>query len=163
MALKRRNGHRMILQDRTTIQAPASRIFDFFDLMEHNYRHWHPDHGHFEWRGKKGVALGNRFYFEETIAGEQQKKEVEFTEVVPNRLLAFAPTNRFFRLFLPRISFEMEETSSGTLFTAQVVVRMGPLAQWMHQDELAAVKRHMREEGENLKMIMEADVARKVA
>ncbi len=153
----------MLLEDSILIRAPASQIFDFFEVMEHNYRGWHPDHIRFEWRGKKGVAVGNRFYFEETIAGELQKKEVAFTEVEPNRLLAFAPTNRFFRLFLPRISFAMAETEDGTLFTAQIIVRMGPLAQWMHRKELEAVKKHMREEGENLKTILEEGLSLQAA
>jgi len=124
--------------------------------MESNYTRWHPDHICFEWRKGPGVARGNVFYFEETITGEHQKKEVAFTDVIPDRYLEFAPTNGFFRLFLPRISFEMKQIGSKTELVAQVVIRMGPIAAWFHKQQIALVRQHMCEEGENLKKLVEA-------
>ena len=146
----------MLLEDRIVIAAPASRIFAFFDDMEAHYADWHPDHILFEWRGKKGVAEGNVFYFEERIGGKLMRKQVVFTRVRRDRLMVFAPTSRLLRLFLPRLSFETRETAEGTEFVAQIVVRAGPLAQWANRREFDAVRRHMREEGENLKRLMEA-------
>ncbi|MGI9381816.1 MAG: SRPBCC family protein, partial [Methyloligellaceae bacterium] len=154
---------KMLLEDRILIDAPPSRVFAFFDEMAANYTDWHPDHILFEWRTGRGAATGNVFYFEETIAGELQRKEVVFTEVERDRAMVFAPTNRFFWLFLPRISFQMCETPLGTELIAQVVVRMGPIAAWLHRRELAAVRRHMREECQNLKRMVEAPRSRSCA
>ena len=146
----------MLLEDKILIKAPASKLFAFFEQMDRNYTSWHPQHLCFEWRQGTGLQQGNRFYFEETIAGEHQKKEVVITSVEKNRYFEFAPVNRFFRLFLPKLSFAFAEQMGGTLFTANVVLRMGPAAAWLHRKELELVRTHMREEAENLKRLMEA-------
>ena len=146
----------MILEERTLINATPNKIFEFFDNMEENFTAWHPDHIVFQWVKGRGVAIGNVFYFEEIIAGEYQKKSVVFTEVQKNKLITFAPTNDFFRLFLPRISFTMNEAHMGTELIAEVVVRMGPVAKWLHRKQIRLVKQHMSEEGKNVKRILES-------
>ena len=57
---------------------------------------------------------------------------------------------------MPNLSFAFCEQADGTRFTATVALRLGPLAAWLHREELALVRAHMREEGENLKTLMEA-------
>ena len=113
----------MLLEDRISIDAPASRIFAFFDTMDRHYRDWHPDHIRFEWRQGTGVAPGNVSYFEETIAGKRMKKQVVFTLIESNRRIVFAPTNRLFRLVLPEMSFETEPAGHGSEFIARIVLR----------------------------------------
>jgi hypothetical protein len=76
----------------------------------------------------------------------------------PDRLIEFAPTNRFFRLFLPSLSFRFEPEAKATRFVAQIVPRMGPIARRLHRKELALVRQHMRGEGENLKRMIESGV-----
>jgi hypothetical protein len=145
----------VILQDSTLIRASPERVFEFFDRMDENYTRWHPDHILFRWEQGHGVHGGNVFYFEETIAGEHQKKRVFFTRVERGRYMEFAPTSRLFRLFLPRLSFGVEPQGEAVRFTAEIVIRLGPLSTKMHERELAAVRRHMSEEGENLKRLLE--------
>jgi hypothetical protein len=145
----------MILEVRTNINAPASKIFSFFNEMQENYVRWHPDHVLFNWRRGCGVAPGNVFYFEEVVADEHEKKEVVFTEVAKDRYLAFAPTDDVFRLLLPRISFEMNEGTQSTELIAQVVARMGPIAVWVYRRKIRRIIQHMREEGANLKQLVE--------
>ena len=145
----------MILEHDILVGAAPSALFRFFEKMEENYTAWHPDHHHFVWRKGRGCKEGNVFFFDETIAGQRQPKEVVFTKVVPDRSIEFAPTNRFFRLFLPSISFRFEPEGRATRFVAQIVLRMGPLARWLHRKEFEVVHQHMREEGENLKSMVE--------
>jgi len=146
----------MLLQDTTAVAASPERVFAFFEHMDRHYLAWHPDHVRFEWRRGRGVQPGNVFYFEETIAGKLLKKEVRFTRVLPARELHFAPTFWLMRLFLPRMSFLIQPSAQGCTVVAEVVLRMGPVAQWLHRRELAAVRAHMRLEGVNLKKIVEA-------
>ncbi len=147
----------MILHSETLIEASPADVFSFFDNMDKNYVAWHPDHHQFEWRKGRGCEVGNVFFFNETVAGQAQPKEVVFTEVKRDRLIAFAPTNRFFRLFLPRISFQMEPVGPHTNLVATLILRFGPLAQWIKRRELGLVRQHMHEEGENLKRMVEAN------
>ncbi len=147
----------MILEDSTLINASPEAVFRFFDEMETHYLAWHPDHVRFRWERGRGVGLGNVFSFDERIAGKLLKKRVVFTHIVPNQHIEFAPTFWLMRLFLPRMLFRMALEPGGCRFTAEVHLRMGPLAQRAHRKELAAVREHMRVEGENLKRIIEAE------
>jgi uncharacterized protein YndB with AHSA1/START domain len=145
----------MILSQTTLIQAPAERIFSFFDDMEENYTRWHPDHITFRWLQEGRQSVGNRFYFEERIHGHHLKRTMRYTRVEPGRLIEFAPDNALMRLFLRRISFIMEPSDGHCRFTQEVRILIGPIGRRLNRRGLAAVQQHMREEGENLKRIME--------
>lgn len=144
-------------EDSIAIDAPPAAAFAFFENMEDNYRRWHPDHIGFEWRQGRGLAVGNVFYFEETIAGKLQKKTTRITEVVPDRYFAFTMVNPVFRFFLPHLSFGFEPDGDGCIFRAELRLHgIGPLGRRLNRREFDAVERHMAEEGRNLKTLLEA-------
>lgn len=146
----------MILSQTTMIAAPAERIFTFFDRMEINYARWHPDHITFRWLQDGRQAVGNRFYFQERIHGQHVKRTMRYTKVMPNRLIEFVPDNALIRFFLRRVSFIIEPLDGRCRFTQEVQIRIGPIGKRLNRAGFAAVEKHMREEGENLKAIMEA-------
>ncbi len=128
--------------------------------MDKNYLQWHPEHLVFEWRQGNGLVLGNVFYFEEKIGGQLLKKETRFTKIIPNQYIEFKMVNWFFRWFIPKMTFIFEEKENGCLFTAQVFLRgIGPIGKWAHRKEFAAVQKHMKEEGINLKNLIEGNEA----
>lgn len=137
------------------INARPEKLFAFFAGMETNYLRWHEDHVLFRWIDEAELRPGVRFYFEERIAGKLLKKSVVFTQIVAGKLIEFAPTSRLFRFFLPRISFRVSTTPAGFSVTQEIVLRIGPLAARLNRRELEAVRRHMIEEGENLKRLLE--------
>lgn len=149
----------MILQESIKIKAKPKAIFQFFEEMEHNYSRWHLHHVLFRWVSGRGVQEGNVFYFEEYIAGKLLKKRVVFTRVEPCRHIEFAPTFWLLKLFLPRLVFrierDVEQDPDECMFVAQIQLRMGPLAARLNKRELDAVRKHMKEEGENVKRILE--------
>ncbi len=138
------------------IHADPQRFFDFFAGMESNYPRWHPDHVSFRWLDKPALEPGARFYFEERIGGKLLKKSVVFTRVTPGKLIEFAPVSRIFALFLPRISFLLSPGADGFSVTQEIVIRTGPIGAWLNRREFDAVRRHMCEEGESLKRLLEA-------
>jgi hypothetical protein len=145
----------MILKDSIKINAPAQAIFQFFEEMEKHYRDWHPDHVKFQWISNGGLKEGEVSYFEEYIAGQMKKMQTVYTEVVPNQYIEFVPKFWLYKLFLPRMLFRIEQDSDGCWFTAENHIRIGPIGAKMNKKELQAVRQHMKEEGENLKRIME--------
>ena len=146
----------MILSETSPeIRAAPEDVFAFFAGMESNYKRWHPDHVLFRWLDPPTLKEGIRFYFEERIAGKLLKKTVVFTRVEPGSLIEFAPTSRLFRVFLPRISFRISSTDGGFTVTQDIQLRVGPLAAWLNRREFDAVRHHMRQEGENLKRLLE--------
>jgi hypothetical protein len=146
----------MILSETSPmIHAAPQDVFAFFAGMEVNYRRWHPEHVLFRWLDAPAVEQGKRFHFEERIAGKLLKKTVVFTHIEPGSLIEFAPTSRIFRLLLPRISFRITPAGGGLTVTQDIQLRIGPLAAWLNRREFDAVRRHMREEGENLRRMLE--------
>jgi hypothetical protein len=149
----------MRLVSSTLIRTTPETVSLFFANMAENYLRWHPDHVLFRWEGKGGLYAGARFYFEERIAGKLLKKRVRFTRIVPGRLIEFILTNPLFRLVLPSISFEIEPAGDGVRVTQTIQIRTGPIGAWLNRREFDAVRKHMDEEGENLKRILEGEAA----
>lgn len=147
----------MTLEDRTLIKAPPERIFGFFEHMDENYLAWHPDHVAFRWTKGRGLEPGVEFYFEEHIGGKLLKKTVRFSKVAPFRYIEFEPTWWLMRLILPRFSFEIQPQDRASLFIAKIPVRTGPIGAWLNRREFDAVRQHMKEEGQNLKRMMERE------
>lgn len=138
------------------MSASPHEVFHFFETMEDNYERWHPDHIRFQWVEGNGLEPGAEAYFEERIAGTVQERTVRFTAVDPDRYIEFRPTSRLIAIFLPRISFTIDSRPSGCEFTQRIKVRTGPIGARLNRREFDAVRRHMREEGENLKRILQA-------
>lgn len=149
----------MILEETTTIDASPTAIFGFFEDMDANYRRWHPDHEAFRWEEGSTLATGATATFTERIGGHRQEKTVRFTAVEPPRYLEFHPTGRLERLLLPHISFTIEPTADGSATTVRqrLRVRTGPIGAWLNRREFDAVREHMREEGRNLKRLLEPE------
>lgn len=143
----------MVLRDSIEVNAPVARLFEFFEGMtQERYLRWHPDHKLFRWTAGQGIRRGNRFYFEEVIAGKLLKKSVEFTRIEEDRHIEFAPTFLPMRLFMPRLVFRAELTGRGTFcFIAEIHLRVGPIGARLNKREFDAVREHMRIEGINFK------------
>ncbi len=147
----------MILTDTTWIAAAPERVFRFFQAMDENYTRWHPDHLAFHWIDGDGLVEGGRFRMEERIAGKTLRRTMVLTRVQIGRLVEFAPANRFVRLLMPRLRFRMSPEDDGCRLDTEIRVRTGPVGAWLNRREFEAVRRHMMEEGENLKRILEMD------
>ena len=147
----------MRLRDRIRIRTTPERVFGFFEAMHENYLRWHPEHRLFRWEEGQGVRTGVVFYFEEEIGGTLMKKRVHFTRVEPSRHIEFTFTNPLLALIVPRLSFQIAPDGEGVQFTAEIHIRTGPVGAWLNRREFNAVLRHMREEGENLKQLLEGD------
>lgn len=143
----------MVLRDSIDVHAPLATLFEFFDGMSNErYLSWHPDHKLFRWTQGQGIKPGNRFYFEEIIAGKLLRKSVEFTRIEQDRHIEFAPTFWLMRLFLPRLVFRAEVTAPGTFrFIAEIFLRVGPVGARLNRREFDAVREHMHVEGLNFK------------
>jgi hypothetical protein len=66
--------------------------------------------------------------------------------------------SRLFRLFLPRITFRITAEDGECLVEQEIQIRAGPIGRALNRRQLAAVQRHMREEGENMKRMLEGEV-----
>jgi hypothetical protein len=80
--------------------------------------------------------------------------------VVPNREIEFMPLSRLLRIYFPKNTFTIEPKGDTCVFTATGCLRVGRIVKILAKNKLevglASVKKHMKEEGENLKRILES-------
>ena len=147
----------MIITDSIEIKAPPERIFSFFTGLKDDasYQAWHPDHVVMRWIKGEPFHEGSVAYFEEYLHGKIHKGKFVCTKVVPSRLIEYKPPFPL-SVFFPGNRFVIEPTDEGScIFTAAGIMRVGPLGKRLSRSQIEGVKRHMKEEGENLKAILE--------
>jgi hypothetical protein len=98
-------------------------------------------------------------YAEEYIHGKLHKLKFLIKEVVPNRKIEFVPVSRLLRIYFPRNTFSIETRDGSCVFTASCVLRVGRLVKLLARNRLEqgllSMRKHMKEEGENMKRILE--------
>ena len=149
------------LKNSIEIQTTAEKIFDFFIHLEQNYKTWHPDdHIAVRWIKGKPFEEGSIIYYEEYLHGKVHKGKFIITKVVPNREIEFSPLFWLWRIYFPKNTFTIEPKEKTCIFTATVSIRVGWLVKTFAKNKLefgiSCVEKHMKEEGENLKKILES-------
>ena len=151
----------IVLTDSIEISTIPEKIFGFFLQIvdDASYQAWHPDHVAFRLIRGEPCRQGSVVCAEEYIHGKLHKLKFLIKEVVPNRKIEFVPASRLLRIYFPRNTFLIETRDGSCVFTASCVVRVGPLVKLLARNRLeqglSSVRKHMKEEGENLKRILE--------
>jgi hypothetical protein len=154
----------VFLTDSIEIRTTPEKIFEFFHSLvdDASYRAWHP-HDHVTMRWTKGSPWqeGSVAYAEEYLGGKLYKLNSVVTKVAPNREIEYVPVSRFMRRYAPKNTFSIEPKDTSCVFTATVHIRVPLLLRLLAKKSvergLASVRKHMKEEGENLKKILEAE------
>ena len=150
----------LVLKDSIEINTTPERIWEFFTDLEKNYTMWHPE-DHILFRSTKGKPLekGSTFYAEQYVMGKVQKYKGTFTEIIPGRKIVFKfswPVS----VITPKIEWLIEPKSSSSVFTAVTYMRLGMLYKKIFKkgmkNLIEAHDKHVKKEGENLKMILES-------
>ena len=152
---------RLVLKDSIEIEATPEEIWDFFANLERNYKAWHPeDHVSFKWIKGRPMESGSTWYAEEILGGGSRRLKGKGTigEVIANRKIVFKfpfPMS----IVSPGFEWHIEPKGTGSVFTAVSYVRCCEFFRLIarsHVDaNIEAGKKHVREEGENLKKLLE--------
>jgi hypothetical protein len=152
----------IVLTDSIEIRTAPEKIFGFFLQIvdDASYQAWHPeDHVAFRWIRGEPWQQGSVAYAEEYIHGKLHKFKFLIKEVVPNRKIELVPLSRLLRIYFPRNTLLIEPRDGSCVFTASGVLRVGRLAKLLARNKLekglSSVRKHMQEEGENLKRLLE--------
>lgn len=148
-----------VLTDKIEIRSSPEEIWNFFINLEKNYVVWHPiDHKKFIWTGK-AMEQGTKWYAEEIVHGHLFKLKGKVGEVIPYRKIVFKYSFPI-SLVSPKFEWIIDPVDSGSVFTAISYLNAGDLFLKLAKKEmdwkLEATKKHTKEEGENLKKILEA-------
>ena len=152
----------IVLTDSIEIHTTPEKVFGFFLRIvdDASYRAWHPeDHVAFRWIKGKPWQEGSMAYAEEYIHGKLHKFKFLIKKVVANRQIELVPLSRFLRIYFPRNALLIEPRDGSCVFTASGVLRVGRVAKLLAKSKLEqgllSVSKHVKEEGENLKRILE--------
>ena len=149
---------RLELSHSIEIKTTHEKIWNFLRNPD-NYTTWHPkDHIKMMWTEGKPFELGSKFYSEQLVFGKVQKYNGQIIELIPNRKVVF----RFkfpVSLISPKIEWHTETKGENTVFTAISYIRAGHLYKKLFKKGMKNLitehNRHVGEEGENLKKILE--------
>ena len=154
----------VILKHSIEIRTTPEKIFEFLSSLvdDKSYRSWHSDdHVALRWLKGSPWQEGSVIYAEEYIDGELHKLTFIVTKVVSNREIEYVPVSRFRRRYTPKYTFSVEPKDASCVFTATVHARIPLLLRLIAKKRvergLSSVQKHMKEEGENLKRILEVD------
>ena len=145
------------LRDQIEINTTPKEVFKglmkVFSSQEH-FKRWHEDHVKCLWLKGEPFEIGSILYVEEYLHGKLHKMKFLGTQFDPPRKIEYSllfPMS----LICPKGSFIIEEEEGKSIFTATLSFRFGWLFSLFAEGRIGAIKNHMREEGENLKKLLE--------
>lgn len=145
------------LIDSIEIKTAPEHVYNWLISLKtgKDYRAWHPGHVDWIWIQGEPFQIGSVVYSEEYLHGEMHKLKFACTNIIPNRLVEYKPLFPWSIIMLSS-SFAIESKSEDdSIFTATLNFRSFPLIDKVLKNQLEGTRLHMKEEGENLKKILE--------
>lgn len=148
-----------IVKSSIEIDTTPEEIWNFFKNIEENYKMWHPkEHIYFKWVKGKPLELGSKIDSEEAIDGHKVRIKGTCIESEKNKIIVFKP-NWPVSFICPRIEWVIEKKGENSIFIANTYYKFGKMYLKTKKDKvdfiLKVAQKHMDEEGENLKKILE--------
>lgn len=150
------------LVDSIEVDAKPEEVFAFLTNItdDETYRAWHEkDHVSFKWLKGEPWRTGSVAIAEEFLHGKLHKLKFTVTTVEKNSLIEYTPLSPLYRKYAPKLCFKVEPKGDNSIFTATVHLRlpliMKLIAKTILTNRLDSLRQHMKEEGENLKTLVE--------
>ena len=149
----------IVLRDAVEIKASPEQIFEFFVHFKENFHAWHPDHVECHYLKAGPLEEGLVIYIEEYLHGKLHKLKLHVTKIEPNSRIEY-------KTWGTKGVFIIEPRGANSFFTAELhmgtkIPLLGSLVDALMRiflsRQLEGIKRHMAEEGQNLKGILEKD------
>lgn len=147
----------IVLKDVIEIKASPEEVFAWLINIKtgKDYQAWHPDHVDWQWIKGEPFEKSSVVYLKEYLHGEIHKFKSICTNIVTDRLIAYKPLLPW-SLFMLSSRFTIESKGRNScIFTATVNFRSFPFIMRILKSQLEGTRLHMKEEGENLKQILE--------
>ena len=154
----------MVIQESIEIKTTPEKIFKFLTGIVDNesYKIWHKtSHVSFRWIKGKPWEAGSVMYAEEYLHGKLHKLTFKVIKIIKNQYIEYSPTSRLVRMYYPKNGFRIEPKGGYSLFTASGTIRVGWIIKFFFKKAmekgLSSVRIHLKEEGENLKSVLESE------
>lgn len=144
-----------VLRDSVHVDAPPEHVWSWLTRLPEHYTEWHPDHVSAEWDRGDFSRAGSIMTAIEFLGGRREELRFELTYVDPGSCIEYR-FKGLHALLLSGGAFTIAEDDGGARFTACIRYRFGMLTERLFRRRISALRTHMREEGENLKRLIEA-------
>ena len=147
------------VRDSVEIKVTPDKVFAWLTNIKNKetYQAWHPGHVELIWVKGEPWEEGSIMYCEEYLHGVLHKLKFKCTKKVKDKLIEYRPLFPL-SLFAPGNAFIFEPKGENScVFTATGRIRGGPLFKKLGKKKLDATMQHVKEEGENIKRILEED------
>jgi Polyketide cyclase / dehydrase and lipid transport len=124
---------------------------------EENYRRWHPDHVTCRWLKRTLNEIGSVLFAFEYLNRRLFKMKFEITQNDKPHFIGYQLKFPHSLIF-PNGSFEFKERNGQTIFIAGVTIRFYRIIKLLLSETLGKSKKHIEEEGVNLKRIVEVEL-----
>ncbi len=152
----------IVIKESVEINATPHQIFSFFMSIvdDESYKKWHQkNHVSLKWFQGTPRKEGSVLYAEEYIHGKLHKLKFIIKKVVPDREIVYVPYSRLLRFYFPGNSFLIEPVEDHSRLIASAELKIGILAKLLAgkriEIALKSVRKHIREELENIKKQLE--------
>ena len=153
----------VVITDEIEINATPGKVFHYLTSIvdSEGYQAWHKeDHMTFRFIKGKPWTVGSVIYAEEYIHGKLHKLKFVITRIVPNEKIEYEPVSWILKKYFPKNDFVIEDLGDACRFVASGTYRIGWIGKKFFKKKLdeglSSIRKHMKEEGENLKRIIES-------
>jgi hypothetical protein len=148
------------LHETTEISVAPDRVWDWLTGLAGSYRQWHPDHVSAEWISGIPNEVGSVLEVVERLGGHTDRLRLELTRIDPQQRYEYRIRGPISAL-LPRGAFVVEPADGGSRLHATIETRFPRLTRAIFGRRAQQLRRHMQEEGANLKQILESGQPRR--
>jgi hypothetical protein len=145
------------LEDSVLIRVAPERVWSWLNDLPRHYRDWHPDHVSCRYEHGEDLKTGSVLVLEEYLHGRLHRLRLRATQVTPGSAIRYRGRG-------VRGAFLVSPAGTGSRFTATLsfgtripLVRgvSDAVVRLLMGRRLAALQEHMREEGQDLKALLE--------
>ncbi len=142
------------LSDSIFIKCTPERAYNWFMSLDQNYKAWHPNHVECTFSPQESVKKGTIITSKEYLHNELHTLKMKIAKLVPNEAIVYK--NMFpMSILSPKGSFLFRQHKDGITFTATLEFRLGRIFEKVFHKQIVDLINHMKEEGINLKAILE--------
>lgn len=127
---------------------------------DEGFKTLNPDNIGFRWLKGEPWKEGSIAHAEKYLHGKPHRFRFVISIVVPYRQIEYRPTSWATRMVFPKKEFIIEQTPEGCRFISSATFRIGWIGRKLFQrnidDGLSHFRAYLREEGRNLKRILES-------
>ena len=148
---------RRVRQIRDTIHIDASpeEVWSWLAELADHYTDWHPDHVSAEWVEGEPNGVGSVLEAVEYIGGHKETLRFVMTAIDAPRRMTYR-IRGMHSMVLRGGGFAIAADGDGSAFTATIDCRFGGMLERFVPRRIAALRAHVREEGVNLKRLVES-------